>query len=244
MQVMEIVVESDQQTLRQVDVFGRDDKAQREGTQYEDQHRNQRPDEDSLGVVLARIFHVHHMDTHHLHTGVEQEDTRSQHQVVEFGQVGEESLAHVHVIMSAGTEVDDPEDDQQAGRDNRPDHTADFRNLADPRQPFQGDGRGGPVDDQYDDQCENFVRRQHHVVMRVHADKGDRDGSEGQHGRIPDRTFDPLQPDGQETRAGAHRFADPAEHTALFVGEHRRQLGCDQRGRDQENDRREQVIKC
>ena len=184
------------------------------------------------------------MDTHHLHTGIKQEDPRSQHQVVEFGQVGEKSLAHVHVVMAAGTEIDDSEDDQQSGRDNSSDHTAEFRDLTDPGEPFQRNARCSPVDYQYDDQCEEFVRCQHHVVLRMDADEGDRDGSERKHGRIPDRTFDPLQPDGQEARSGAHRFADPAEHTALLVGEHRCQLGRDQRGRDQENDRREQVVKC
>lgn len=129
-----------------------------------------------------------------------------------------------------------------AGND-RSDHTPDFGNLADPRQSLQRDERSQPVDDEHDDQRENFVRGQHHVVLWMNADKGDRHGPERQHGRIPDRALDPLEPNSEKARPGTHRLADPAEHASLLVREHRRQLGGDQSRRNEENDGREQIVK-
>ena len=74
------------------------------------------------------------------------------------------------------------------------------------------------------------------------ADEGDRHGAEGQYRRIPDRRFDPLQPDGQKSRAGAEGLADPAEDTALLVGKHCGKFGGDQRRGNEEHDGREEVV--
>ena len=52
------------------------------------------------------------MHAHHLHSRIEQEYAAGQNQIVEFSQVGEESLGHVHVIMSAGSNVNDTQYDQ------------------------------------------------------------------------------------------------------------------------------------
>ena len=113
-EVVEIVVESDQQRLREADVLGGDDESQREGAQHEDADRDERTDDDGLGVVARRILHVHHVNAHHLHTRIEEEDAAGQHEVVEFRQVGEEALRHVHMVVPAGRDVDDAEDDQQS----------------------------------------------------------------------------------------------------------------------------------
>lgn len=91
--ILEIVVKTDQQTLSEIDLLGRYDEAQREGPQHEDADRNQRSDEDRFRIVLARILHIHHMNTHHLHSGIEKKDSGSQHQIVELGQVGKEPHA-------------------------------------------------------------------------------------------------------------------------------------------------------
>ena len=243
MQILKIIVEADQQALRQVDVLGRNDEAQRESAQNENADRNQRADENGLRIVLARILDVHHMNTHHLHARVKQEDSGSQHQVVELGQIGKEPLAHIHVVVASRTQIDDAQNDQQTRRNDRSDHTPDFGNLADPRQSLQRDERSQPVDDEHDDQRENLVRGQHHVVLRMNADKGDRHGPERQHGRIPDRALDPLEPNSEKARPGAHRLTNPAEHASLLVREHRRQLGGDQSRRNEENDGREQIVK-
>ena len=241
---MEIVVEAHQQRLREADVLGRDDEAQRESTQHEDADRYERTDDDGLGVVPRRVLHVHDVYTHHLHTRIEQEDTAGQHQVVEFRQVGEETLRHVHVVVSAGRNVDDAQQDQQASGNDRTDHTAPFADLADPSQALERDEGGDPVDCQHHAEREDLVRGQRRVVRVVHADEGDRHGTERQYGGVPDRRLDPLQPDGQESRAGAVRLADPAEYTALFGGEHRGQLRGDHGRRDEEDDGGKQIVEC
>ena len=242
MQVLEVVVETDQQRLRQADVLGRNDEAQREGAQHEDADRDERTDDDGFRVVFRRIVHVHHVNTHHLHTRVEEEDTAGQHQVVELRQVGEETLRHVHLVVTARGDVDDAQQNEQSGGYDRADHTAPFADFPDPAQTFERDEGGQPVDGQHHHQREDLVRRQDHVRMLVQSDEGDRHGAEGQHRGVPDRRFDPLQPDGQKARARSVGFAHPAEDAALLVGEHRRQFGRHQRGGDQEDDRREEVV--
>ena len=113
MQVFQITVKPDKQTLRQIDVFCRNDQTQSESTEHEDDNGDTRADEDGFRVIFGGgCFHVHDVDTHHLHTRVEQEDSRCQYEVVEIGQVREETLAHVHVVVSARGDVDDSEDNQ------------------------------------------------------------------------------------------------------------------------------------
>ena len=77
MQVFEIPVEPDKQTLCQGNVFCRNNQTQCERTQHEDNHGNPGTDKDRFRVVLrCRFLHVHHVNTHHLHSGVEKEDSR------------------------------------------------------------------------------------------------------------------------------------------------------------------------
>jgi hypothetical protein len=64
-------------------------------------------------------------------------------------------------------------------------------------------------------------------VRVVHSDEGDGYGAECQYGGIPDGTFNPLHPDGKETEPLTIGFAYPAEHTTLFVLEHRSQFRSD-----------------
>ena len=52
------------------------------------------------------------MNTHHLHTGVEEEDATCQHEVVEVREVGEEALIHVEVVLTTHNKVGDGEDDK------------------------------------------------------------------------------------------------------------------------------------
>ena len=182
------------------------------------------------------------MDAHHLHAGVEEEDAACQHEVVELAQVGEESLREVHVVVASRGDVDDAEQDEQSGGDDRADHAAPLADLADPAEPLERDEGGDPVDGQHHDEREDLVRGQRHVVRFVRADEGDRHGAEGQHRGVPDRRLDPLQPDGQEARAGTEGLADPAEDAALLVGEHRREFGGDHGRRNQEDDGGKQVV--
>ena len=149
-QIMEVVVEADQQRLGQVDVFGRNDEAQRERAQHEDQHGHQRADDDGFRIVARRILHVHHVNTHHLHTGIEEEDAAGQYQVVEIRQVGEEALRHIHVVMAAGRNVNDAQKNEQTCRYDRTDHTSPFADFADPVHAFQRNECCDPVNSQYD----------------------------------------------------------------------------------------------
>ena len=182
------------------------------------------------------------MDAHHLHAGVEEEDAACEHQIVEFRQIGEESLRHVHLVVPSRSDVDDSQNDQQSGRDDRTDHSAPFADLSDPADAFERDEGCDPVDGQHHDEREELVGGQNGIGLLVQSDEGDRHGAEGEDRRIPDRRFDPLQPDGKESRAGSERLADPTEDASLLVGEHRRQFGCHQRGGNQEDNRCKKVI--
>ena len=71
------------------------------------------------------------------------------------------------------------------------------------------------------------VESQRHIVRIVHPDKGDGYSTESQYGRIPDRTLNPLYPDSKETEPLTVGFSYPAEHTTLFVLEHRSQFRSD-----------------
>ena len=157
-------------------------------------------------------------------------------------QIGEETLVHVHLILAARHQVDHAHDDQQPGRNNRADHTAPFRDLADPRKTLQGDQRGDPIDGQYDHDREEFVGGQRHVVLLVHADKGDRNSTEGEYGGVPDGRLDPLQENRQKTGSGPEGFAHPTKYAALLIREHGRQFGCDHGRRNQKDDGGKQII--
>ena len=239
---VEIVVESDQQTLGEVDVFLRDDDAQRKGAQHEDEHRDGRADEYRLGVVFRGVVDVFHVDTAHLHTGIEEEDAGGQHQVVEVGEVGQEATREVHLRLAAHGQIDDGQNHQQPGRNDGTHQTAHLGHLAYPVEPLQRDEGGQPVDEQHHRQGVETVRGQQHVARVVHADEGDGHGTESQHRRVPDGTLDPLQPDGQEAGPFAEGFAHPAEHTALLVLEHGGQFGGYQRRRNEEYQGCKQII--
>ena len=70
-QVVQIVVESHQQTLCQVDVFCRNNQSQGECSQYEDQYGYDRTDDNGFYVIFSgRLLNIHNVDTHHFHTGI------------------------------------------------------------------------------------------------------------------------------------------------------------------------------
>ena len=228
----------------QVDVFFRDDDTQREGTQHENQYRYKRTDQDGFRIVLGRVIDFLHMDTAHFHTGIKQEDTGCQHEVVEVGKVREKASVEIHVRSSTSHEVDNRQHHQQACRNNRTYQTAHFRYLAYPRHPFQRDESSQPIDAQHHHKGVESIGSQGHVVRIVHTDKGKRYRTEGQNSRIPDGTFYPLEPDGQEAHPLAKGLAYPTEHTSLFIGEHSGQFGCYQGRRDQKDDGRKKIIEC
>ena len=76
----------------------------------------------------------------------------------------------------------------------------------------------------------------------VHTDEGNGYGTECQYGRIPDGTFNPLYPDGEESQFLAVSFAYPPEHTTLLILKHSCQFGCYERCRNQEDDSCEKII--
>ena len=82
------------------------------------------------------------MHAHHLHTGIEQEDTAGQYDIVQLCQIREETLRHVHIIMSASGDVDDAQDYEKACRDDCADHSSPFAYLAYPTKTFHRDEGG------------------------------------------------------------------------------------------------------
>jgi len=56
----------------------------------------------------------------------------------------------------------------------------------------------------------------------IHANIGNGYSTEGQYGRIPDGTFDPLQENSQEAVSFSVSFTDPTKYPTFFVGEHGR----------------------
>ena len=102
MDILEVIIKTYQQALSQVDILFGNNDPQCEGAEHEDDYGNSRTDEYSFRIVLGRIFYVFYVDTAHFHTGIEQEDTGSQHQVVEVAEVGEKVAVEVHLALSAG----------------------------------------------------------------------------------------------------------------------------------------------
>ena len=149
MNVFEVIIKAYQQALGQVDILLGNDDPQCEGAEHEDDHGDSCTDEYGFRIVLGRIFHVFYMDTAHFHTGIEQEDAGSQHQIVEVAEVGEEAAVKVHLALPAGSKVDHGQYHQQAGRNNRTYHTACFGHFAYPAHAFQRNEGGQPVDKQY-----------------------------------------------------------------------------------------------
>ena len=233
MEVSEVIVKTDEQRLCEVDVFGRDDEAEREGSQDEDRDSRERADDDGLRVVLGRIINIHDVYTHHFHSSVEQEDTAGQDYVVQLCEVWEEALGHIHIVVSTTCHIDDAEDDQKTCRYDRTYHTAPFADLSHPVEAFQGNEGCNPIYCQDRDQSEDLVGGQNCIGGVVKADEGYRYCTECENGRVPDGGFDPLQPYGQEACAGSECLSDPAEYSTLFVGEHGSQFSSDHRGWDQ-----------
>ena len=97
------------------------------------------------------------MYSHHFHTCIEQEDTASQNQVVKLGEVREEALRHIHVVMSARSYIDDTEDYKQSCGDDGSYHSAPFTYLAYPAESFHGDEGRNPIDCKHRDEGEHLV---------------------------------------------------------------------------------------
>ena len=149
---VKVSVEAYQQALSQVDFALRDDDTEREGAQDENQYRNERTDKYGLRIVDRRIIDILHVDTAHLHTSIEEEDTRCQHQVVEVAEIGEEIALKVELRMSATDKINNRQHHQQTCRNNGTYQTANLRYLAYPRHPFQGYKGSQPINSQHDDQ--------------------------------------------------------------------------------------------
>ena len=107
MDKFKIVVKTNQQTLRQINIFLRDNDTQCECSQHEDQHGNQRTDKHSLRIIDGRIFDIFHMDTPHFHTSIKKEYTGRKYQIIELREVGEEIAVEVHIGMTAGSQIHD-----------------------------------------------------------------------------------------------------------------------------------------
>ena len=100
------------------------------------------------------------MHTHHLHSGIEEEDAASEHKIVELCEVREKALGHVHIVMTSACDVDKSQDDQQSGGDDCADHSAPFADLSDPVQAFEGNEGRHPIYGQDCYQSEYLVGRQ------------------------------------------------------------------------------------
>ena len=72
------------------------------------------------------------MHAHHLHSGIEEEDAACQDYIVEFRQVGEEALAHIHIVVTSCRQVQSSKDDEKSGRDDGSDESTPFAYLAHP----------------------------------------------------------------------------------------------------------------
>ena len=146
--------------------------------------------------------------------------------------------------MASAENVDDSEDDQKTGRDDRAYHTAPFTYLSYPVEAFHSYEGRNPIYGQYRDQSEDLVGSQNRIGGIVKAYEGYRHCTECKDGRVPDGGLDPLQPYGQEACAGAECLTDPAEDSALLVGKHRGQLSSDHSGRNQKYDGCKKVVEC
>ena len=137
MDVLEVIVETNQQALCQTDVFGRNDNTQCESTQHENDNCDSCTDKYCFRIILGGIFYILNVDTAHFHTGIKEEDTCGEYDVVEVRQIGEEAAVEVQIGVSACSQINDPQDNQQGCRDNGTNHTTDFGNFTYPSHTFQ-----------------------------------------------------------------------------------------------------------
>ena len=244
MQILEEVVKSYKQRLCKVDILCRYDHSQGEGSKYKDADCGKRAYDDGLRIVSGRIVHIHHMDTHHLHTGIEEEDAACKHYVVKILQVREETLRHVHVVRTSCSNIDDAQYYQQACRNDRADHSAPFADLADPVQTFKRDEGRYPVDRKHCHQRIDLVRRKYSVAGIVHSDVCERYGTEGKYGRIPYCRFYPLKPYRKKSGPCAECFSDPSEDSSLLVREHGGKFSRNHSRRYQEDQCRKKIVEC
>ena len=184
------------------------------------------------------------MDTHHLHTGIEEEDTTCQDEVIEIREVGEETILHRQVVVSSRGEVDYSEDDEQTRRDDRTDNTTPLTHLTYPAETLERDERSNPIDGQNDNKRKEPIRGQCSIGSGVHTDKGDAHSTKGKHRGIPNRRLDPLQPNGKETCSRTKGLTNPAEDTALLISKHSGKLSRNHRRRDKEDNGCEEVVEC
>ena len=98
------------------------------------------------------------MHTHHLHTGIEEEDTAGQDYVVDLLQVGEETLRHIHIVVAACRDVDNSQHDKYSCGYDCAYHSAPFADFADPAKASEGNNRCDPIDGKHDDKREEFVQ--------------------------------------------------------------------------------------
>ena len=74
------------------------------------------------------------MDAHHFHTRIKEEDTARQDNIVELGKVREESLRHIHIVVSSAQNIYDTKNNQKSCRDDRAYHSTPFADLTHPAE--------------------------------------------------------------------------------------------------------------
>ena len=184
------------------------------------------------------------MDTHHLHTRIEEEDTAGKDKVIELLQVREESCAHIHIVMTARNKVYHTQNNEQRCRNNSTDNTAPFTDFSDPIQTLERDKCRRPIDCKHDDKRKEFIRGKCHICLLIHTDKGYRNGTECKHRRVPDSRLNPLQPDGKEARSCTESLANPAKDTTLLITKHCSQLCSHKCRRDKEDKGGKKIVEC
>lgn len=214
----EIVVVGNQQALHQVDLGAGNNEADGERAEDEDDHRNDGGNQNRQRIIAPGVVHV--LDVHggHFHPCVEQEDTGRQHQVVEIAHVRNQ-LVPVHVQQDgvASGPVADAEENQDGARNNGADHGAPLGDTCGRLHAAQVEQGGSPVHAQHHDEYIPFVGGKRFIPSLSGSHESQGDGGEGQHGREPDGTLNPLEPDSQETQLFAEGFTHPPVNAA-FLG--------------------------
>ena len=242
MKVTEIVVKTNKQRLRKAYILGGNDKSQRECTQDKNQDCYNRAYNNGFRIVTRGIIDIHNVDTHHLHTRIKEEYTARQNKVIQFFQIGEESLRHIHIIMAARSNINNAQNNEQTRRNDSTYHTTPLTDFTYPIQASHRYEGRNPIDSQHHYERKHFIRGQRSIVRIVHTDKRYRHGAKCKHRRVPNSRLNPLQPYSQETHTRAISLTNPAEDSTLLVGEHSRQLRRNHSRRNQEDDCRKEII--
>ena len=129
---------------------------------------------------------------------------------------------------------DNAEDDKQQRRKQRADKSRNRPDLGEQIAAAQRHHRACPI--QHDDHRGHIYAI---IAQATHAEHiRQADGDERKLYRIPHHILNPLQPNGEKSDAIAERLTHPHVHATFPAGG---QFGSHQRGRHQENDRRNEI---